>query len=141
MKKRLHKGKYGGFTLIEAAIAILVVGIVLVGALQVCNSSALILKVLKHKLRALNIAQAEIEEIKGLGYDGISLADYTPYKTTYVIIDEGATPSPDDDITGTMKTSVKDIQLTGYKIVVEMTWNAFDKAQKDVLETILYSYK
>lgn len=136
--------KERGFTLVETVIAMLIATILLAGFLQVCSSSAWLLLSAKYRTRAINIAQAEIEDLKSLGYDGIDVATFTPYRALNIIIDEGPTSSSSDDVIGEMRTTVRNVvnpPYDGKKIAVEVRWNMWGQLKQDILETVVYSYR
>lgn len=140
-KERAVK-KRSGLTLVESVIAMFVAAILVVGFLQACSSGALMLKNLRCRVRAINIAQAEIEDIKARGNEGIDVAIYTPFLSTPVVIDEGVTVGPIDDIAGEMRTTAMDVvsgPTNGKKIVVEVLWNFMGEAKSELLETVIYS--
>ena len=133
-----------GLTLIETVVAMVIATITFVGFLQVCNTAALMLRNIKYRMRAINIAQAEIEDLKALGCDGIDTSAFTPYRRTYVVIDERLTTSSDDDIIGEMRTRVRNVlkpPLNGKKIVVEVMWELLGESKSDLLETLIYSHQ
>jgi len=125
----------------EIVIAMMIAAIMLVGFLQTCNSSALMLRNIKYRVSAINIAQAEIEDVKALGYDGIVMANFP--SITNVIIDEGPTAAGGDDVTGTVTTTVANTTSgpdNGRKIVTGITWNVLGMTMQETLETVVYSY-
>jgi len=144
MKFYISIKKEKGFTLVETVIAMLIATIILAGFLQVCNSSAWLLLSTKYRTRAINIAQAEIEDLKALTYDGIDVVAFTPYRADNIIIDEGPTSSPSDDVIGEMRTTVRNVinpPYDGKKIAVEVRWNMWGQPKQDILETVVYSHR
>ncbi|MBL7068974.1 MAG: hypothetical protein ISS34_03880 [Candidatus Omnitrophica bacterium] len=138
--KRLGKK---GLTFAETVIAILIAAILLVGFLQACTSSALLLRNIKYRVRAVNIAQAEIEDVTALGYSGIDMSEFTGGKQVNVIIDEGVTAASGDDVIGLMTTTVEDATSgpdNGRKIVVGISWSMLGQARSELLETVIYDY-
>jgi hypothetical protein len=134
--------KESGLTLVECVIAIIIGTILLVGFLQVCTTSALNLKNLRFRVNAVNIAQAELEDIISLGSEGIDEDDYTPFLSTPVVIDEGPTDLHGDDIIGDMRTYVREVTvapLKGKKIWVTVTWNFMGSSRSELLQTVIYS--
>jgi len=115
----------------------------LVGFLQVCTTSALNLKNLRFRVNAVNIAQAELEEIVALGSDGIDAVVLTPYVlSANVVIDEGPTGLPGDDLLGHMRLHIQEVAaapLKGKKIWVTVTWNFMGSARTEMLQTAIYS--
>jgi len=131
-----------GVTLMENVIAVLVTAVVFGGFLQICHFSALMLANVKFRMAAVNIAQAEIEGLKGLDFNEISVADFTPYQSTNVILDDGPTTGGEDDVIGEMRTTVKNTvtaPTNGLKIVVEVLWTVFGENKQEIVETVIYS--
>ena len=130
-----------GVTLVENVIGLVIVGIVFASFLQVCNISSILLQNVKFRIRAINIAQAELEEIKSMNYDSVVISDYTPYKSAGVIIDEGPASGSGDDITGVMRTIVKTATnppTTGKKIYVRVFWTLLGSVREEIAETVIY---
>ena len=128
-----------GLTFMEVVIAMMIAAIMLVGFLQTCNSSALMLRNIKYRVSAINLAQAEIEDVKALGYDGAVIG----VTITNVLIDEGATAAGGDDVTGTVTTTITNTTSgpdNGRKIVAQITWNVLGMVMQETLETVVYSY-
>lgn len=119
----------------------LMAAIMLVGFLQVCNSAALMLQNIKYRMKAVNIAQAELEDLRALGWANIDVSEYTPYKSTNVTIDDGLTAAPEDDIAGEMRTVIKEATsgpANGLKIVITVSWNILDRPRNEILEAVIY---
>lgn len=131
-----------GVTLLENIIAVLVTGLVFGGFLQICHVSALMLTSAHFRMAAVNIAQAEIEDLKAIDFDNISVSTFTPYRSTSVILDDGPTSSADDDIIGEMRTAVRDTvnnPTNGKKVAVEVLWTAFGQSKQEIVETVIYA--
>jgi len=86
---------------------------------------------------AINLAQAEIENLKNTAYEGITLANYP--LTQVVAIDTGETAGVNDDLYGTMVTNISTIS-EGYKIIVDISWNDYYGAMSEILESTITSY-
>lgn len=130
-----------GLTFMETVVAMMIAAIMLVGFLQVCNSSALMLRNIKYRVRAINIAQAEIEDVSSLGYEGINMALFP--RTVDIIIDAGPTQAANDDVRGQMTTTVRNATLGpdyGRKIIVDVSWGILGEIRQDILETVVYSH-
>ncbi|MBN1871107.1 MAG: prepilin-type N-terminal cleavage/methylation domain-containing protein [Candidatus Omnitrophica bacterium] len=133
--------RHKGITLIENVIGLLIAAIVFAGFLQVCNISSMMLQNIKFRVRAVNIAQAELEDIKSQNYDNIIISDYTPYKSTNVIIDGGPTSGSGDDVIGEMRTVVRNAinpPTSGKKVFVSVSWTLFGVVKRETAETIIY---
>lgn len=136
------KGNIKGLTLVETVIAIIIAAITLVGFLQVCNTASLMMTNIKYRMRAVNIAQAELEDLMASGYSNIDTALYTPYKKTYVIIDEGLSASSSDDIIGEMRTTAREVTSSpnnGKTIAVLVIWDVLGEHKREIIETLIYS--
>lgn len=136
---RFMKDK-NGLTLVETVIAMVIAAVILLGFLQICSSYILALRIVKYRARAIAIAQAEIEDIKALGHEGIDVADF-PTQVN-VIIDEGLTTSFADDVLGVMTTDVNNVTsapLNGRKIVIQVAWSIYGQDKQEVLEGLIYS--
>jgi len=132
-----------GFTLVEGMIAAVIAGIVLTTFLYAVSSARIMLKNLNYRLRAINIAQAEIEDVKAQGNEGIDMGDYDPFRRQRVIIDEGPTRRANDDVHAVMRTFVTEVEdppLNGKKIVVEIRWEFMGRARMELMETVVYSF-
>ena len=130
-----------GITLMENVIGLVIAGIVFAGFLQVCNISSIMLQNVKFRVRAVNIAQAELEGIKSRHYESIVVSDYTPYKSVNVVIDEGPTSDSGDDVMGEMRTVVRNAvnpPTSGKKIYVQVTWTLFGSVRQETAETVVY---
>lgn len=136
MKKM--RGKKG-VSLLEIVIAAAITAAVLVVFLRACTLNSYMLKSLKYRIGAINIARDEMEGVKALGYDNVELGTTT---TNNVIID--------DDITGTIKTKVTeapigvpadpDNPIRCKKVVVRVDWQMLGRNRQELLETVLYSH-
>ena len=137
-----------GLTLIETVVAMIIAALILLGFLQLCSTSMVMVKNIRYRLSAINIARAEIEDIRALGYGGIDpTADRYKAPWPTVIIDEGATAAAGDDITGPRKSYVKNTNLgplsgrNGWKIIVQVEWTVSGTTMQEVLETVVYAYQ
>jgi len=127
-----------GLTLVDTVIAMIIAAIILIGFLQICNSSMLALKNVKYRLQAMNIARAEMEAVMSDGYEPNANDD----NTVSIIIDEGQSASPDDDVLGEMRTIVQEVSSSpnrGNKIVIEITWAMRGQPRSEILETVVYN--
>ncbi|MDP2912221.1 MAG: hypothetical protein Q8N76_07825, partial [Candidatus Omnitrophota bacterium] len=118
-------------------VSMVIVGFVLVGMLQLYSLGAVQSSIARHKLMAVNLAQAEIESLISASYESINTSNYPVTKT--VKIDTGKTASASDDMSGTMITSVASIS-EGYKITVNISWNDYYGAMSEVVTSTMTSY-
>jgi len=141
MRKTLDLNKNRrGFTLVEAVAAIMIVVIVLLVFLELCSLSMITVKKIRHKLCAINIARAEIEDVRALGYGGMTVGT----TDTNVTIDEGLITDSSDDITGTITTIIKNTTSgpsNGRKVIVQIAWTASGTAMQETLETVVYTHQ
>ena len=126
-----------GMTLIEVIVSIFIVAFMLVGMIQLYSLGNIQAVLARHKTMAVNLAQAEIEDLKNASYEGIVLTDYP--STKQVKIDTGETASTADDIDGVMVTEVSSISQ-GYKVIVNVFWNDYYGTTTEVLESTITSY-
>jgi prepilin-type N-terminal cleavage/methylation domain-containing protein len=129
--------KSRGLTLIEVMVSIFIVAFILVGMMRLYSLGSIQLEIARHKMMAINLAQAEIENLRNSSYEGITLSNYPITQT--VKIDTGRTSSINDDINGAMVTDISPIS-EGYKIVVSVSWTDYYGAMGEVLESTLTSY-
>ncbi|MBU1062235.1 MAG: prepilin-type N-terminal cleavage/methylation domain-containing protein [Candidatus Omnitrophica bacterium] len=127
-----------GITLIEVLVSIFIVSFMLVGMMRLYALGQIQSVITKHKVMAINLAQAEIENLKNFTYEEITpmLSSYPLSKT--VTIDTGETSATSDDITGTMVTDVSSIS-EGYKIIVTVSWTDYYGVITEVLESTIAS--
>ncbi|MCX5693092.1 MAG: type II secretion system protein [Candidatus Omnitrophica bacterium] len=126
-----------GITIIEVVVSMMIAGFVLVGMLQLYSLGAAQSNLARHKVMAVNIAQAEIESLVSATYEGITLSNYPMTKT--VKIDTGKTDNASDDINGTMITSISNVS-EGYKVTVDISWTDYYGAMSEVLTSTITSY-
>jgi prepilin-type N-terminal cleavage/methylation domain-containing protein len=129
--------KNRGLTLIEVMVSIFIVAFMLVGMVRLYSLGSIQLEIIRHKMMAVNLAQAEIENLREVSYEGITLSNYPLTQT--VKIDTGRTSAVNDDINGTMVTQISSIS-EGYKVIVSVSWNDYYGAINEVLESTVTSY-
>ena len=126
-----------GLTILEVIVSVLIAGFVLVGMLHLYSLGAIASNLSRHKLMALNIAQAEVESLINTSYASINLSNYPKVQT--VKIDTGKTGNAGDDINGAMTTNISPI-TEGYKVIVTVSWTDYYGAMNEVLESTITSY-
>ncbi len=126
-----------GITLIEVMVSIFIVAFVLVGMMRLYSLGGIQAAISRHKAMAVNLAQAEIENIRETTYENILLSNYPVTQT--VKIDRGETDAAVDDIDGTMVAQISAIS-EGYKIIVTVSWNDYYGIVTEVLESSIASY-
>lgn len=126
-----------GITLLENVLAIMITAIVIGGLIQLFITAPMQVKIANHRVSALNLVQAKIEQLKSLGYDGVVTANYNPPQQEAVVIDTGRPQDASDDLKGIRRTSVTDI-TDAKKIVVEVRWAEFGNQFSDFAETLIY---
>ncbi|MDP8230381.1 MAG: prepilin-type N-terminal cleavage/methylation domain-containing protein [Candidatus Gorgyraea atricola] len=126
-----------GITLIEVIISIFIVAFMLVGMMRLYSLGGIQSAIARHKVMAMNVAQAEIENLRSASYENILLPNYPLTQT--VKIDRGPSAAVADDIDGTMITQILAI-TEGYKIIITVTWNDYHGAITEVLESTITSY-
>lgn len=133
----MQKSRPNGLTIFEVVVSMVIVGFVLVGMIRLYSLGAAQSSIIRHKLMAVNLAQAEIESLISASYEGINIGNYPVTKT--VKIDTGKTAAASDDISGTMITSVASVS-EGYKITVNVSWNDYYGAMSEVVTSTMTSY-
>jgi len=130
-----------GMTIIEVVISIMITGFILVGMLQLYSLGAIQSNLARHKVMAVNITQAEIEGHINKGYETITqeINQGIYPKTQDVKIDAGKTGNTDDDINGTMITSISNVS-EGYKVTANVSWNDYYGAMSEVVTSTITSY-
>lgn len=126
-----------GITIIEAVVSIMIVGFVLVGMLRLYSLGDVQSVLSRHKIMAINIAQAELEFLINASYEEININSYPVTKT--VKIDTGKTNTTSDDIDGTMITSISSIS-EGYKVTATISWNDYYGQMSEVVTSTITSY-
>jgi Tfp pilus assembly protein PilV len=133
----MQKSRPNGLTIFEVVVSMVIVGFVLVGIIRLYSLGAVQSSITRHKLMAVNLAQAEIESLISASYENISTGNYPVTKT--VKIDTGKTAAASDDISGTMVTNVASVS-EGYKITVNVLWNDYYGAMSEVVTSTMTSY-
>ena len=115
----------GGFTLVEILVPILIVVLTVVGLLTSFVMGRVNTALARHRILALNILGAKIEDLKSKGYTYLNKFDPNPTVETGVILDTGQDESSShDDLTCTRTTQVSDNDGDGaLEIAVQVTWN------------------
>ena len=126
-----------GLTLIEVIVSIFIVAFMLIGMMRLYSMGKIQLEIARHKTMAVNLAQAEMERLRNLTYEGIDLTSYPLTQT--VKIDTGETTAATDDLNGTMITTISNI-AEGYKIVITIFWTDYYGLIDEVLESTITSY-
>jgi prepilin-type N-terminal cleavage/methylation domain-containing protein len=127
-----------GFTLIEVFVAVAIASTVLIGITRLYCLGGIQSTVVKHKMMALSLAQAEIENLKNMEYEGIMTSNYP--LTQVVKIDTGRNTSTTDDLDGTMVTRIVN-GTEGYKAIVTVMWNDYYGTINEVMEVLIVSYR
>ncbi len=131
------KGCSRGVTLIEVIISIFIVAFMLVGMIRFYSLGNIQTTIARHKMMAMNLAQAEIENLKNTTYEGIVLSNYP--LTQIVKIDTGETSGTSDDVDGVMVTEISAINQ-GCKVIVNISWNDYYGTISEILESAITSY-
>lgn len=126
-----------GITLLENVLALMITTIVIAGLIQLFIIMPMHTRIANHRVSAINLAQAKIEQLKAVGYDGIIVASYNPPEEEAVIVDSLKLDDPSDNLAGIRSTFASDI-TDGKKIVVTVTWSEFDKNLSETAEVIMY---
>lgn len=125
-----------GLTLIEVVVSIFIIAGILIGMIALFSLGSIQSAIARHKISAINIAQAKLEELKEAGYSSIIPGSFPTQES--VRIDSGKTDRASDDLNGIMRTEVSTI-TEGYKIVVTINWTDYYGEMSEVLETTIAS--
>lgn len=131
-----------GLTLIEVVVSIFIVAFMLVGMMRLYSLGSIQSEIVRHKMMAINLAQAEIENMREIGFQAIQnaiIAGTYPLNQP-VTIDPGQTAAVVDDLNGVMRTDVDDNLPEGYRIMVRVTWDDYYGQIEEVLESTVVSY-
>lgn len=120
-----------GFTILETMIALLLIGISLIGAVSAIINNAAYVKATTHRIIAQGIAHGEIGKLRVLGYPQVlSLAGETEMT---VVIDEGDPDRTDDSVVGNLVRTVQPRDLDGsgsidvLYIQIDIEWTEFGR--------------
>lgn len=131
-----------GLTLVETLIAMSIAAAIMLGFFQLCSTFMIMVKNSRYRVSAINVARAEVEDVRANGYAGIAMADFP--RNSAIIIDDGTDPGAADDLTGTMTTSVKNTTsgpISGRKIIVQVSWVTSNTNMQETLETVVYAHQ
>jgi prepilin-type N-terminal cleavage/methylation domain-containing protein len=125
------KRRKSGFTILETMIALLLIGISLVGAVSAIINNAAYVKATTHRIIAQGIAHGEIGKLRVLGYPQV-LALMGETQAT-VVIDEGDPDRTDDSVVGNLVRTVQPRDLDGsgsidvLYIQIDIEWTEFGR--------------
>lgn len=142
MRKRLLNSK--GTTLVEILVSVFLLAMVLLGLIRLYYMSAYQINLARHKTMAVNLAQATLEDLISTGYAGIVTASYP--STSTVTIDPGKTDLTTDDLSGTMTTTLSNLNVNeGYKFIITITWNekytGTNRSMTEVVECLVTNHE
>jgi type II secretory pathway pseudopilin PulG len=131
----------GGFTLVEILVPILIVVLAVVGLLTSFVMGRVHTALARHRILALNVLRARIEDLKSKGYTYLNKFDPNPAVETGVLLDTGQDEgSPHDDLTCTRTTQISDNDGDGaLEIAVGVTWNERLSSGNQTLSETLYT--
>jgi Tfp pilus assembly protein PilV len=129
--------KNKGISLIEVMVSVFIAAFIFVAMMRLYSLGSIQTELARHKTMAINLAQAEIENLKNVTYENIDPAVYP--LTRIVKIDPGKTSQAADDMDGTMTTAVSSV-AEGYKVIVTVAWNDYYGMISEVLESVIASY-
>ena len=123
-----------GYTIVETIIALLLIGISLVGAVTATINHAAYVKSTTHRIIAQGIAQGEIGKLRVLGYGQV--LNMVGQSTTTVVIDEGDPERTSDSVVGQMIRTVQTRDLDGngttdvLYLQIAIRWNQFGRTHE-----------
>jgi len=112
----MRKKNRAAFTLLEAAVAITVIGIVISSMLLSISNYSRLTRIETLGEAALTRCQEKMEQIRGLNYDRIVASNFPPEDGTVepkVLLDSRGTTDPGDDMYGSRFVKIQEIQLGG----------------------------
>ena len=130
-----------GFTILEATIALLIIGIALVGSVVAIINGAGYVKATTHRIIAQGIAQGEIGKLRVLGFQAVS--GLPAESETPIVIDEGNPNNPNDSVAGSMIRSVQAIDQDGdgqtdlYRLEIAIQWEEFCRSYEQKSTSLL----
>jgi Tfp pilus assembly protein PilV len=118
------KASSKGFSLIEVLIPILIIAIAIVGLLTSFVMGRVHTAVARHRVLAINVLRAKLEQMKSLGYDALNHYSPNPEVDTNAVLDTGQNEeSQEDDLLCTLSTHITDDDGDGaLEITVTATW-------------------
>lgn len=127
--------KTKGFTIVEAVVSIVIVGIIWIAALNVFIISTANYSVAKHKTQASLVAQGAIERLRKLPFTGILGS------TSTVSLDSRGTPDNyTDDFNGTQVITVYNDSAYYKRVVVDISWNEIMSGKGKTVHEYLGTY-
>ena len=118
--------RQSGFTILEAMIALLILGVATVGMVTVTMTSARYVKSSTHRIIAQGIAQGEIGKMRILGYT--EMEANLPYDYQEFVLDEGDPNRDDDNLEAYLQTYAYPVDMDGdgtadvYSVWAEVYW-------------------
>ncbi len=129
-----------GMTLVEALVSTFIIALVFFGLIRLHYFGKYQINISRHKMMAVNLAQAELENLFNTGYGNVITTDYPLTQT--VVIDPGLTDSATDDLNGTMTTQLVNLNVNeGYKFIISVVWADYYGQMTEVTETLLTPYE
>ncbi|VAX37711.1 hypothetical protein MNBD_UNCLBAC01-165 [hydrothermal vent metagenome] len=143
IKKLRNKLNATGMTLIENLISVFIVSIVFFSLTKMYYLTTAHSNIARHKVMAVNLAQAALENLFDNDYSDIVVTNYSPIPLVQgVTIDMGETDESSDDLTGTMTTELVNLNGTeGYKFIVSVTWNDHYGQITETVESLMTDYE
>ena len=111
-----------GISLVEVLVSIFLLALVLTSLTKIYYYANSQINISRHKTMAINLMQANFENLLSLSFLGINTSDYPVISN--VTIDPGASAATSDDVTGTMTTQLVNLNTDeGYKFITTTTWD------------------
>lgn len=114
-----------GFSLIEVMVLTVVIGLAVVGLLTSFVMGRIHTGLTRHKVQAVNLLRAKMEELKSKGYDYLNALYPNPAVERGLVLDVGEDElSPADDLTWSRATRISDNDGDGVlEITVTVVWD------------------
>lgn len=123
-----------GLTLVELMVAVAILGLLVMGLMQVYPSCVLLTEQSRHRAMAGNLAQAELDRLFSTPYVQIAAGN----------TNQAVTIDPVTNLVGNMNTNIITVvQIAGNndcKVIVTVAWNDHGRPMNEILESIITSY-
>jgi len=121
-----------GFSIIEALIALFLVGIALSGTVSVMITGASYVKATTHRIIAQGVAQGEIGKLRVYGFSAANAMQGE--MQTAIILDEGDPEDPEDALDAVLIRTVQPLDMDGdgstdlLRLEIQVHWDEFGRA-------------
>ncbi len=122
MSPRTTRSK--GFSFVQVMVPMLIVTMAVIGLLTSFIMGRAHIAVARHRIQAVHVLRARLEELKSRGYEYLNTFSPNPTVETGVVMDTGQNEqSPNDDVKCTRATYITDNDGDGaLEISLTVTW-------------------